>query len=193
MPAVGVSERGDELAGGGGAEFGKRRLLEAVGDDAVESTAVAAASEIEVLLDDGRQAVGVLDDLAVHVEDVERAVGGVGELDGTEPDVAGGDEFGFFVDAAADEADAVGFETLAVDQVAADIADDRYALPLAGPGVAAIDSRARSAGEIAGSAAAAFDGTGDHAGDAEPRADDAPRLDGAGAKDVGLRTVGGDA
>ncbi|MFM8892496.1 MAG: PVC-type heme-binding CxxCH protein, partial [Planctomycetia bacterium] len=79
VPAVIVRKRGDEL--------GRRRLIEsrsragreALRNDPVEPPPIRAARQIELLLDAGRQRLRVLDHLAVDVDDVEPAVGGVGE------------------------------------------------------------------------------------------------------------------
>ena len=103
------------------------RLLELLGHDAIDPPAVAAAGQVEVLLDHRRQAGRVLDHLAVHVEHVQRAVGRVGELRRAEPDVGRGDELAPFVHAASLQPDAVGFEHLAMDDVAAHVADERLA------------------------------------------------------------------
>ena len=72
-----------------------------------EPPAVAAALEVELGFDVVGDGPGVLDGFAVHVEDGERAVRGVDEVDGAEPVVARADEFGVFVGAAAFERDAV--------------------------------------------------------------------------------------
>lgn len=100
----------DEFRRRGRAETRRRRLFEAVGGDAVETAAVVAAVEVEVLLDVRGQRPRVFDDLAVYVDDEERAVGSVGEKDGAEPVVARRDELAFlFVGGAlGEERDAVG-------------------------------------------------------------------------------------
>ena len=92
MPAVGMCEQGHQLGRRCAAQLGQLRLPEAVGDNPVEPPLVAAAGQVEVLLDDRRQAGRMLDHFAVHVEDVQRAVRSVRELHGPEPVVAGRNE-----------------------------------------------------------------------------------------------------
>ena len=77
-------------------------------------------------------------------------VGGVDEVDGAEPVVAGADEFGVFVGAAAFEGDAVALENLAVDEIAGDFADEDVAAEGFGISAAAINADAAGAGPVAG-------------------------------------------
>src|SRR5204862_7993126 len=77
VPAIGMRERGDKPLRRRPAELRQRSLAKAVvRHDAVNPSAIAAARQIEVLLDERRQAGRVLDYLAIHIEDVERAVRG---------------------------------------------------------------------------------------------------------------------
>ena len=98
----------------------------------------------------GGRLAGCSIDLAVDVDDVQRAVGRVGELRRAEPGVGRRDELPPLVGALRDEADAVGLEHLAVDDVAADVADERLAAVFGGERVAAVDRDAGRAGEVAG-------------------------------------------
>src|SRR5438067_973976 len=131
---------------------GKLRRLgrsEAGRSESIEPAAVAAAGEIELGLDVVGDRPGVFDRFAVHVEDGQRAVGGVDEIDGTEPVVARADEFGVFVGTPAFERDAVAGENLPVNQVAGDFADEDVATKLFRIGAAAINADATGAGPIA--------------------------------------------
>ena len=86
-----------------------------------------------------------------------------------------------------------GVKTLAVDEVAAHVADDRHAAVLLGPGVAAIDRHAGRAGEIAGGAAAAFDRSRHVAGHAQLACARSATARRGWCERLGLRAVGGDA
>ena len=109
-----MGEGRDQFGGGRGAKGDARAALPAriVGHEAVDAPAVVAAVEIEVLLDLFRNAPRVLDHFAIHVADVEGAVGRVGEIHDADPGVlARGELEALFVGgAAADETHAVGME-----------------------------------------------------------------------------------
>src|SRR5262245_48759264 len=103
MPAIGAGEEDDEFGGGSGGELGWFGKSELVRREAVETTAVVAAGEVELGLDVVGDRPGVFDRLAIHVEDGQRAVGGVDEVNGAKPVVARADELGVLVGAAAFE------------------------------------------------------------------------------------------
>ena len=107
MPAVGVLEQGHQFGGRGLAQPRRPGPLEALGHDAVEPPLVEAGADVQVLHDAGRHELGRLDQVAVHVEDVERAVRPVGHLHRAEPDVGGGQELGARVGPQGGQADAV--------------------------------------------------------------------------------------
>ena len=92
MPAVVVVQRVDQLRGLQIAEKAAHRLLEAIGHNAVNSPLRTSAGQIDMFLDDRRQAVGMFNYLARHIQYVQRSVGRVGHLHRAKPDVAGGDE-----------------------------------------------------------------------------------------------------
>src|SRR5260370_26367933 len=92
VPAITVSQRGDQFGRCGLSQPGKRFLLETGSRDAVDSSAVAAARQVEVFLDDRWQACRMLDDFALHVDDVQIAVRSIGELGRSEPDGVRTDE-----------------------------------------------------------------------------------------------------
>src|SRR5262245_48714516 len=132
MPAVAMRQRGNQMLRIGGAKPRQVRLTEAVGDDAVDSSPLAAAGQVEMLLYDRRKAGGVFDDLAIDVDDVEIAVWRVCELRGPKPDVGRGHELPILVGAPGNEPHAVGFENLAVDDVASHVTDERLAAKFGG-------------------------------------------------------------
>ena len=107
MPAVVVVQRVDQLRGLQIAEKAVRRLLEAIGHNAVNSPLRTSAGQIDMFLDDRRQAVGMFNYLARHIQYVQRLVWRVGHLHRAKPDVAGGDELAPRVCALAPQADAV--------------------------------------------------------------------------------------
>ena len=59
-----------------------------VGHQAIDAAAVVAVIQVEVFLDFVGDGPRVLDHFAIHVADVEAAVGGVGEVDHANPGVA---------------------------------------------------------------------------------------------------------
>ena len=197
VPTVGVGEGGDEFGGGGRAEGDAGAALPGgvVRHEAVEAATGMTAVEIEVLFDLLRDAPWMFDNFAVHVADVECAVGRVGEIHDAYPRIGAGGEFvALFVGgAASDEAHAVGGNFFAMNELAAGVAAEGVVHEIFAVGVAAENGGARGAGEITAHAAAAFDHAFDDAADAPARANDAPRLVGADAEDLGGTTVGSDA
>ena len=69
---------------------------EPCGDDAINAPAVVAGSQIRALAQLLGHPLGVLDDLAVHIDDVERAVGTDFQVHGRAPLVARSEEFDAF-------------------------------------------------------------------------------------------------
>src|SRR5262249_19916064 len=159
--------------------------------DAIDATAIHAGADVEVFEDLRRQEGGTLDQLAIHVENVQRAVGGVGKLYWTEPVVTGGEELDVLVGALSCEGDAARLQARAIDQIAGHLADEDVAAILLGPGVAAIDRHAGSAGEEPGRLSALVR-AGYLALGTEPRAEDAPGLVGTDAKQFRVLAGGRD-
>ena len=190
MPSVGVGGEGGEGFGVERGEGDAAPRLVVGGHHAVEPATVVAAVEVEVLFEHRGQRIRVFDDLAVHIDDPERAVGAVGAGDRSEPGVGGGEEFraGFRGIAFGDRT-VVGFaQVFAVDEVAADVTDE----DLTGEGgqkIAGVDGQAAGGGEVAGGAAAALDDAGHDAGSAPVGADDAPWFFRAEAENLGGRAV----
>ena len=197
VPAVRVREGGDEFGGRGGAEGDAGAAVPAGrrGDDTIDATAVVAVVEVEVLLDLLREAPRVLDDFAIHVANMEGAVGGVGKIHDADPRVGAGGELEvlFVGGTAADEAHAVGVDFFAMDQLAAGIAAEGVIDEVVAVGIATENGRARGAGEIAADATTALDGALDDATDPPARAHDAPGFVRADPIHLGGTPIGGDA
>ena len=189
-----MGERGDQSGRVRRTQSHGRGLLEAVGHQPVDAPAIIARVEVEVALDGLGDRPRVLDDLAIHVEDVKRPIGGVGELDGPEPCVLRRDEFHARLvrRTRRDRLDPRHVDLFVVNEVSSGIADERVADELRGEGVAPVDRPPRRTGEIAGRAAASFHHARHLAGDAPMGADDAPRLLGAEPEDFGSGPVDGD-
>src|SRR6185369_16111584 len=90
MPAVWMVQKRDQFFRRGGAEMRQPRLLERFRDDAVNAAAVIPAAQVEMSFNGFRKRPRVLDDFAVHVGDVERAVWRVRQLHRTKPIVSAG-------------------------------------------------------------------------------------------------------
>ena len=126
VPGVGVFEQGHQFEGRCPAQPGSGPGSEAGRGESVDAAAVGAAAEVELGLDVVGDRPGVLDRLAVHVEDGQRAVGGVDEVDGAEPGVGRGEELGLLLSGCAvgAEGHAVGLDDHAVDDVVGDLAEE---------------------------------------------------------------------
>ena len=102
-PAVVRFERFDQFTAGGRGELDWLRPFPVGGHQAVDPAAVVAAFEAKIFLDVLGDRVGMFDGFAVHVEHIERAVGSVDEVDGSEPVVRGGNEFDLLIGSLCDE------------------------------------------------------------------------------------------
>src|SRR5206468_600302 len=91
----------------------------------IDSTLVLATRKIELPFENFGQTFRMLDHFAVHIGNVQSAVGTDCHLDGAEPDVAGANELGVFVDAVAAVGDAISDKMLAMDEIAADVGGER--------------------------------------------------------------------
>src|SRR2546423_1420147 len=127
----------------------------------------------------------MLDDLAIHIGDIKRAIRSVGQLNRAEPEIGRSKEFDFlFVRRPfSHEGDAVRTNFLPMNQITTAIGNKSIAKILAGPGVSAEDSDAGGGSEIAGSAAPALNQTGNDSRYAPFGANDAPLFLGADAID----------
>ena len=99
-PTVGMPEVGDELGGGFGVHPWLRARLggfvdeapdSAVTEDILESVLFDHLAEIGSTSDP----ISFLNNPAIHIDDVERSIGGVGEIDRSEASVCGAKELGF--------------------------------------------------------------------------------------------------
>src|SRR5690242_10901424 len=93
MPAVRVFKRGDQFFDGSFAQARGLRLFEAVRSDAVNAPAIVAAVQVERFFDALGKGPGMLDDLAIQLDDVESAVWTIGKLDWTAPGIVRSDKF----------------------------------------------------------------------------------------------------
>src|SRR5262245_29617623 len=149
-PRLRAFEIGDELSGGASRKLRPRRRCESRRRQPIEPPALFAAAEVNLGFDVVGDRPGMLDRLAIHVEDGERAVGGIDEVDGAEPVVAGADELSVFVGAAAFECDAVAGEDLPVNEVTGDFTYEDIPAEFFGIRGAAIDTDAAAASPVAG-------------------------------------------
>src|SRR4051812_44078348 len=72
-----------------------------------------------------RQVFGVLDGLAIHVANIKRAVGAIGEIDWTEPIIGRGEELVCGISPFGDQGDAIGTENVAMNQVTGGFTSER--------------------------------------------------------------------
>src|SRR3984957_802864 len=120
--------------------------------DAAEVMVAIGAEGFVALRVVARAARVVVDDgLVIEIEDVERAVGTDTLVDGTEPEVAAGDEFffeavGIFT---GDIGDAFGREKILVDDVDGRLGNVIGVIVFVRPRAAVVDAGARGGGEIA--------------------------------------------
>ena len=150
-----------------------------------------------MLLDLVWDAPGVLNDFAIHVANVQAAIGCIGEVDDAHPGVFGCRKFEavFVRRTLADEANAVFGRTddLAVHKLSSRVTRKAIVHELGTVGIATKDRGASCTGEIATDSATTFDHTLYDARDAPAGADDAPRFVRADAEDFRCPTVGRDA
>ncbi|MFM7075958.1 MAG: hypothetical protein ACKO3G_07830, partial [Planctomycetaceae bacterium] len=150
-PAEGVAEIGDEGLPVGGGEHARGGQAGG-GEDAVDAPPIVAGAEIEAGLHRGGDVVGVLDDVALHVGQVQRAVGT--GLDGhrAEGGIGRGEELavGLLGGARAAEDGAVVHEAVAVDEVRDHVADQGARGEPVGEGAAVEEAHAAGGGEAAG-------------------------------------------
>src|SRR5712672_1476301 len=100
----------------------------------------------------------MLDDFTIHVGDVERSIGPIGELDRPKPKVLRRDELNFLFAGRTfrDQRDTIWIKPFSMNQIAADIRDEGVALIFRREGVSAIDRNAGGGSEVAGGSATAF-------------------------------------
>ena len=130
-PAVGVGETGDEGGGVRCREAGiVNGLRRAFGDDTVNTAERNGLFQI-TRFDLGAQVAGdvsaMLNEAAVEVGDVERAIGAVDEINRTEAFVGRGDELGAFVGVATFHGAVGGCDRDALDEITGGFADEGVA------------------------------------------------------------------
>ena len=125
LPAVGVGEGLNELRG----TRGRQRNLAAslpffiIGNEAINPSAVVAAIEVKVLFDFVGNAPRMLDDLAVHIANIQAPIGGIGKIHDANPRVIARRKFKtlFIGWASANEADAVGIDFFSMHELSTGI------------------------------------------------------------------------
>ena len=124
-------ERARELGVVHPSEIDRRRSpLPIAGDDPIDPPALLPGFEVEQRAALLRDVLRMVDDLAIHVDDVERAVGTVGREDRPEPGVARGEEVAPGPRRLRGERHAVRRHRLPLDQVLRRLADeDAAAMP----------------------------------------------------------------
>src|SRR6185436_7365914 len=126
----------------------RRRLVDR--DDAVDASVVVGAFELvrlDLLTEVGRDQAVVLDDAAIHVDDVECAVRTGTEVDRTEPLVGRSNEVSLRVRIAAHDAAVLRGQDLPLHEVAYWLRDKGVAIEL-GQQIAAVDPRAARRREL---------------------------------------------
>ncbi len=152
-PGIAMPEEGDEkgvllkIPGGGSGGLGPVAM-----GDPPDATAIGSGADVLFLADACGDVIGVFDDLAVHVEEVEGAIGAHFEADRAEAGILAGDEFamGFVGSATGDKDGAVGMDDFPMDEISDDVADEDGALKVGGPGRAAEEAHTAGGGEVAG-------------------------------------------
>ena len=136
----------------------------------------------------------MLDDFAIHVGNVERAVRRVGHLHRTEPVVPAREKLDllFVLRPLRYQPDAVGKKLLAMDQIASAVRHEGVPVEILRERIAAVDRDAGRAAEIAGGPAAALDRPRHQTRHAPARANHAPRFIRAEPVNRRRRTVPGD-
>ena len=136
----------------------------------------------------------MFDHFAIHVGDVERAVGRVGELHGAKPVVRGRDEFDFLLVGRplGLQFHAIALDLFPMDQITAAVCDESVTDKLFGPRVSAVNGDARGPREITRRTPAAFDRPRHQTGHSPFGANDAPRFVRADPINFCRRTVHGD-
>ena len=143
MPAIVVIEQLYQLFRGSLSQPDWWRLNKALGRHSVDPSSISAAGQIQVFLDDRVQAEWMLDHLAVHIGQVEAAIGRIGKLDWSKPDIGRPQEFRLLIKPLALVANSLERELFAMHQVTAHIADHGESLHLPRPGIPPVDGDSR--------------------------------------------------
>ena len=118
--------------------------------NAVKAAFVPAGAQVGAMAQLFGHPLGVLDDLAVHVDDVHGAIGPDFEIHGAGPLIARGEELVGMLFEAFGEGDPVGFDAFVVDEIARGLAGEDVAVVVGREGVAAVVEDAAGGGELAG-------------------------------------------
>ena len=137
----------------------------------------------------------MLDDLSIHVDDIQGAVRRIGELDRPKPDIGARNKLGPLLvrGSLRNPSHAVSAKPLAVKQVAPAIRDECVPHILAGPGVTPIDHKAGRTGKVPARSATALDRSRHQSGHPPLRAQHPPRFLRTRPEHWRCRSIGGDA
>ena len=124
VPAVRIAKQRHQLGRAFRSQLRRSGIAKAVGSDAVHAPRIAPGLEVDEFQHVERN-VDRFQDLAAHVETIERAVRRVDEIHRPKPVVRGADKLGPGVGPAFLERHAVGRQQHAMDQVVLCVADDR--------------------------------------------------------------------
>ena len=108
--------------------FGCRQCRVRSGTDSPDPSAIVPAAEVDRAARRLRHELGMLDQLAVHVDDVERPVRTGRQVDRPECRIGRGQELPSLLDSPGDERHAGRFEHAAVHQVCQRLAHERVAV-----------------------------------------------------------------
>ena len=150
-PGITAGEFGHEFGRGHRGKFLGRRDSGAFrGDapDASEREGLIEATLHDLLAQVGGQRDAVLDDAAVEIDDIERAVGAREQVDRAETLVGRSQELRLVVVRRAHEGAAFGLHHVAFDEVASGLAHERVAVGISWEEVGAVDPRCAGGGEL---------------------------------------------
>ena len=159
----------------------QRSMLSA---NAIDSSPIIALIEIQVLLDALWQGPRMLDHFAMHVQDIQIAIRGIGKLDWTKPMFRRSNElcFRFILGAKGGKNRPLLMESFVMNQITPTIGDPRISAVILPPGISRKKSHSRCPGEIPRRRSSAFNRPRDSASHAPPCAHHAPWFVGTDAE-----------
>src|SRR5436190_17923849 len=152
MPSIRVLKLLNQLGGGGWTQLRFEVALSQrfVRNDPVDPSQSIAAPKIHVLFDSLGDGLRRLDKFPGHIDDVEIAVRGVGEVAGTKPNVGGSQKFPvlLFRSATGNEAGSLETKQIAMDQIPTDISGKQVIAVLLWEGITRIDRSSRCSRKV---------------------------------------------
>ena len=115
-----------------------------LGTHSPDSSAIVPATKVDAASRRLRDKLRMLDQLAIHVDDVECSIGTGGQVDRAKCRIGRGEELSALFDSAGDEGHARGFENSAVHQVCERLAHEGVAVIRGGEQVASFDRSGRN-------------------------------------------------